>query len=303
MKKLTHDQHIQIESSETTRETLLTQFDFQNYIQFGTPQHRPKPNHSFLEWFIGFFESEGVFLKPDDKNRVFGIEISYKDPQLMYKIRTTLGFGKVNQRTQKKNEHGWCYFVQDVKNVIRLFWLFNGNFVTQQKQSQFQHWWNDLKKTHPFKENVDTNCRKISLKTAWLSGFFEGQLRFWADPNNLVLYDTTRYYNIHLKFYLVQQNEFELLNQMKQILQIPNTISQKTVDSHVTYFWLETGQLKNHSLLINYLTTYPFLGKRTITFQRWKRVYGYSVNDYPITDKSIKKLQRLILTLDEKPCF
>ncbi len=66
-------------SSETIRETLLdkntifkpyidlisktTLFDFDPYILNGTPDHIPKPDKVFLQWFIGFFEAEGSFIQ------------------------------------------------------------------------------------------------------------------------------------------------------------------------------------------------------------------------------------------------
>lgn len=69
---MTISNKLDIGSSETTREILLTQLDFKNYIRFGTPQHKPNPNTTFLEWFIGFFEADGCFLKGLIKNKKTG---------------------------------------------------------------------------------------------------------------------------------------------------------------------------------------------------------------------------------------
>ena len=60
---MTISNKLEIGSSETTREILLTQLNFKNYIRFGRVQHKPSPNPIFLEWFIGFFEADGCFLK------------------------------------------------------------------------------------------------------------------------------------------------------------------------------------------------------------------------------------------------
>ena len=351
---------LQIGSSETTREILYTQFYFENYIRFGTPQHKPNPNTIFLEWFIGFFEAEGCFLKwPDQKQKNrFGFEITQKDVQLMYKIRTGLGFGKVTEIRKKNNEIYWRYSVYDLKSLMRLILLFNGNLITVKKQKQFQIWVAELYKRYSTKQitsmpNIpfDTltpfvniscvlpplcpltsqmlgkgaiyeyqGCKKkemsdviqrfvngdiifskrkpeICFKNAWLSGFFEGDAGFWVKSKDIVRVnkDNSQSYNIKMKFYITQKGEKELLNQIKYLFQIPSDFYQITNGfSTEKYNRLETSLLKSHLLLIEYLTKYPFLGKRQILFNRWKRVLGYRINDYPITKKSIIKLQRLI---------
>jgi len=329
---MTISNKLEIGSSETTREILLTQLDFKNYIRFGTPQHKPNPNTTFLEWFIGFFEADGCFLKRSDqkqKNRFF-IEITQKDVQLMYKIRTQLGFGKVTKIVKQNNQIYWRYSVYDLKNLTRLIWLFNGNLITVKKQKQFQIWVALFNKTH----NSDiffSMCSQaaqaaraarkkpeICLKNAWLSGFFEGNAGFWVQSKDIVRVNKDNFQSysigfpkgnnqavkiedfkipfIEMKFYITQKDEKELLNKIKHLFQIPSNIYQITNESVTeTYNRLETSLLKSHLLLIQYLTRYPFLGKRQILFNRWKRVLGYRTNKYPITKKSIIKLQRLIL--------
>lgn len=139
-------------SSETTREILLTEFDFKDYIQFGTPRHKPRPNLTFLEWFIGFFEAEGCFLEWFNQNGKyrFGFEITQKDVQLIYKIRNQLGFGKVMQIVKKNNEIYWRYYVHDFENLTRLIRLFNGNLITVKKEEQFQIWVAEFEKRYNY---------------------------------------------------------------------------------------------------------------------------------------------------------
>lgn len=301
---MTISNKLEIGSSETTREILLTQLDFKNYIRFGTPQHKPNPNTTFLEWFIGLFEADGCFLKWSDqkqKNRFF-IEITQKDVQLMYKIRTQLGFGKVTKIVKQNNQIYWRYSVYDLKNLTRLIWLFNGNLITVKKQKQFQIWVAFFNKTHNSDILLRRKKPKICLKNAWLSGFFEGDLGFWVQSKDVVRRhkDNSQSYKIEMKFYITQKDEKELLNKIKHLFQIPSNIYQITNESVTeTYNRLETSLLKSHLLLIQYLTKYPFLGKRHIIFNRWKRVLGYRTKEYPITKKSIIKLQRLILNTKE----
>ena len=301
---MTISNKLDIGSSETTREILLTQLDFKNYIRFGTPQHKPNPNTTFLEWFIGFFEADGCFLKRSDqkqKNRFF-IEITQKDVQLMYKIRTQLGFGKVTRIVKPNNQIYWRYSVYDLKNLTRLIWLFNGNLITVKKQKQFQIWVAEFNKTHNLDILFSRKKPEICLKNAWLSGFFEGDIGFWVQSKDIVRInkDNSQSYKIEMKFYITQKDEKELLNKIKHLFQIPSNIYQITNGSSTEkYNRLETSLLKSHLLLIQYLTKYPFLGKRQIIFNRWKRVLGYRIKEYPITKKSIIKLQRLMLNTKE----
>ena len=318
---MTRSNKLEIGSSETTREILLTQLDFKNYIRFGTPEHKPNPNTTFLEWFIGFFEADGCFLKRSDqkqKNRFF-IEITQKDVQLMYKIRTQLGFGKVTKIVKQNNQIYWRYSVSYLKNLTRLIWLFNGNLITVKKQKQFQIWVAEFNKTHNSDILFSTKKPEICLKNAWLSGFFEGDAGFWVQSKDLVRINKENSQSSHIgfnnraslkssiltslfeiKFYIIQKDEKELLNKIKDLFQISSNIYQITNESVTeTYNRLETSLLKSHLLLIQYLTKYPFLGKRQILFNRWKRVVGYRTKEYPITKKSIIKLQRLILNTKE----
>ena len=296
---------LQIGSSETTREMLLTQLDFEDYIRFGTPQHKPNPPTIFLEWFIGFFEAEGCFIKKVDKENRFLFEIKREkgdDVQLMYKIRTMLGFGNVTKFVRENNEISWRYSVSDLKDLTRLIWLFNGNLITIKKQKQFQSWIALFNKRYKKEFFFSKRKPEICFKNAWLSGFFEGNADFWVKSKDLFVFNKefSNNSNVVLNLCITQRDEKQVLNQIKHLFQIPSDIYQITrTSSTENSFRLETSFLENHLVFIQYLTRYPFLGKRQILFNRWKRVLGYRINNYPITKKSINKLQRLILNTKE----
>ena len=306
-------------SSETIRETLLeknttlnlnvdlvdqmTLFDFDSYILNGTPDHIPKPDKVFLQWFIGFFEAEGSFSqwKNNGKQR-FQIEISQKDPALMYKIRTRLGFGNVTSFS-KKGETYWRYQVGSRIHLNRLILLFNGNLITLKKQRQFQLWVELINMTYQTNYDILHRGLAVSLQTAWLSGFLEGDGGFWASPRNVVyeLRDGSLSYSVRMKFYVTQKDALELLQQIKHLFQIPNHIyHHRNSDLIIQYSRLESNLLACHQRVILYLNKYPFLGQRNILIQRWGRLIGYRIEKYPITEKSIKKLTRLIQSTKNK---
>ena len=195
-------------SSETIRET--NSQNFNHYLQFGTPAHKPKPDIQFLEWFIGFFEAEGSFLKwPQSQTLRFGIEITQKDPKLMYKIRTKLGFGRVTVWTRKTEHNQYArYYIHDAKNLERIIFLLNGNLITEKKRNQFQTWL--ILMNHQRKKQskilypiMNSQINPSFNETAWLSGFLEGDGGFWVSPNSIVRTnkDLSQSFSIRMKFY------------------------------------------------------------------------------------------------------
>lgn len=301
-----------IRSSETTRETLLgkqieishnkksfdqkTLFNFDAYIENGTPKHIPQPDQHFLQWFIGFFEAEGELKTWQDKKQRFEIIIDQKDPKLMYKIKKRLGFGNVTCY-QKKSHTYWRYQIGSTRNLNRFILLLNGNLVTVKKNSQFQSWVKSINHNYQTNHVVFSKSVTVSLHTAWLSGFLEGDGGFYVSSNNAVFLSKNGSwkYTIRMKFYIIQKNELELLNHIKTLLKISTKIYQmKNGHELVKYNRLETACLTCHQDVIRYLNKYPFLGQRNILVHRWSRLIGYRTKKYPITEKSILKVKKLI---------
>lgn len=296
-----------IGSSETTRETLLTQhiicdeFCFKEYRNSYAPQHKTNVDTTFLEWFVGFFEAEGSFFKWFDKNLLFrfGIEITQKDGQLIHKIRSELGFGNVTEFTNKKTlQTYWRYYAQNLEGLTRLIFLLNGNLITEKKQDQFKDWLAEFNKSKNKQIPYLHKRIEISIKDAWLSGFLEGDGGFWAKPENIIRFTkkkNERKYNIKMKFYITQKGEINLLNQIRKLFHIPSKLHVITNGrTKEKYNRLETYRLDCHLIVVKYLTRYPFRGKRNAIFFDWERILQYRIADYPITDKAIRKLKRLI---------
>lgn len=308
-------------SSETIRETLLEKniplkthidlinetilFDFNSYIQNGTPNHKPKPDEKFLQWFIGFFEAEGCFAQCEDNGRQrFKIEISQKDPALMYKIRTQLGFGNVTSFQREITKTAkitkityWRYQVSSTVNINRFIYLFNGNLITGKRKKQFKLWVEQINSVYQTNHKILHRSLTVSLQTGWLSGFLEGDGGFWASPKNVVYKSKhgSLSYSVRMKFSVTQKDALELLERIKDLFKIPTAIYHHTDgDSIVKYSRLESVFVSCHQQVISYLNKYPFLGQRNILIQRWGRLIRYRTEKYPITEKSIKKLKRLI---------
>lgn len=142
-------------SSETTREAFILKNDL------------------FKLWFIGFVEGVGSFIINKDGCLEFKITQSSKDAQILFGIKKELGFGVVRAQNSKNKTH--CYIVYDIKNILKLISIFNGNIFLDSKKEQFKLWLDafNLK----YKENIFYLDKKFkpSLKDAWLSGFTDAE--------------------------------------------------------------------------------------------------------------------------------
>ena len=100
----------------------------------------------------------------------------------MYKIRTRLGFGQVQKiiRTQPNNAIYYRFTTNKRENLERLMFLLNGNLVTEKKREQFKIWVTRWNLRYHSTIRVKVCLINVSLSTAWLSGFIEGDGGFWV---------------------------------------------------------------------------------------------------------------------------
>lgn len=304
-------------SSETIRETFISLkkkrklnnndldhgknlFHFEQYLQFEITQQ--KPNHLFLEWFIGFFEADGSFCHWfDGKRNRFNIEINQKDPKLMYKIKKNLGFGSVIQ-FQRNNQIYWRYTTTRLSHIKKFILLFNGNLITEHKNEQFSKFLNKFNENYNESIMELNSKRLISLNNAWLSGFLEGDGGFFAMQRKL-LNKKKLNSGLIIKFYVTQKQEILLLQQIKNLFEISTKLSQIHNGNQLQkYNRLETSNVTSLKLIKNYLQRYPFLGQKQIVIKRWIRLIDYKIKDYPMTPKSTKKLKQLIFSTKQSFC-
>ena len=318
-------------SSETTREAFY--FDFSKYIE-NKPEHIKNIDQTFLEWFVGFTEGDGSFIISSKKNKTrknMFFFINQKDPKLMYKIKKELGFGQVIKYKQN-NQFYYRYSISDIKNIIRLIHLFNGNLLLNKVQNNFNKWldcYNELY-SDKYIENKYI-CPIINLNSGWLSGFIDAEGYFYA--------------NIFLKNYI--QKKINLLPKMKkkwsnenyklfqQISQYKPCISQKMTLTQVStketnklfkqilflfkgksfyifqnskvkklsnkkYVRIEFSSLDSQKIIIDYLSQYKLKTCKYISFIKWKRVYLRCIENVHLSPKGTQRLYRLIKSINNK---
>ena len=234
------------------------------------------------------------------KETRFQIEISQKDPKILYKIKKHLGFGNVIKYSKKKSRDVfyWRYSTGRFENIQRLILLFNGNFISVYKHTMLCRFIENFKSVHNKAISLKPRLALTPLKMQdnyWLSGFLEGDGGFYAkqplNPNKKTLST-----GLVIKFYVTQKDELVLLNHIRTFFQMPCSLGTLTNgQTNVKYNRVETCNLKSLILVKKYLQTYPFLGQRGILIKRWIRLIDYKLNDYPLTVTSSKKLTRLVL--------
>ena len=302
-----------IGSSETTREAphtvaIVHSFNFQEYV---LPEHKKYRDFSFLEWFIGFSEGDGCFVsRIQDKRVRLSFEIGQKDPQLIHKIRTTLGFGTVSSFTQKSETY-WRYKVEDKKGLQRIMTLFNGNLVLPKKYIQFHSWITMGKAICPPNFSFKLQRVNVSLQNGWLSGFLEAEGCFYANfrakwksfstPACLQKTIQSSEWDFDQKFTMTQQD----LYGESLVLQEMTLLFQSHVKLHLVKktnsYRIEFSSLKAHAILVKYLTKFPLLGPKKIAFRRWWRIYlqRQKPKNQVLTLKQITKLKKLCSAINQ----
>jgi hypothetical protein len=92
-----------------------------------------KLNYSFLKWFIGFSEGDGLFIINKGKS-IFSIHLHIIDLSLLYIIKTELNMGNVYI-----NKNSAIFIVKAKQDISILIEIFNGNLFLKKRQEQFKN--------------------------------------------------------------------------------------------------------------------------------------------------------------------
>ena len=253
--------------SETTREAFVLKNDL------------------FKLWFIGFVEGAGAFIINKDGYLEFRITWPSKDAQILFKIKKELGFGIVRAQGSKNNTH--CYIVYEIKNILKLIAIFNGNIFLESKKEQFKLWLNTFNLR--YKENIlylDKEF-KPSLKDAWLSGFSdaEGYFTCSVDDNK---WNTVKLVRLKYILYTLAKENSENMDHLANILGGKKHLIKNDGGYNVT---VNTTKLLS---VAQYFNIYHLKTKKYILYFNWIKIYKLVVN------KKHKNSEGLLLILRYK---
>ena len=289
-------------SSETTREPTQTfSFNFDDYITNYLPAHlhrRPKEEIiQFLEWFVGFSEGDGCFERriADGRPRL-SFTVAQMDPQLLYKLKTGLGFGTV--RKEQYREGLYRFSVSDKTGIQRLMAIFNGNIILPKVRNRYETWVNSIDITRVL---PDFKFRKHtvipSLETAWISGFSEAEGCFSATlttPSRRSIQE----FRLTQKFSITQK---DILGEKKVLEQIRDLFKSNTklFIFKTDCFRLEITSLESQQCVTDYFCKFCLKGKKKITAFRWWRILLLRSNKVHYESANKLKLKRLVNALNE----
>jgi len=209
-----------------------------------------------MAWLVGFVEGDGWFSITQNGNYCkyeFGIEVSKRDIQLLYKIKEMLGVGIVQIRKSNENAIFRIRSKIHLKNI--LFPIFDSYPMFTAKYWDYIYFKKNLLDNvilyKEFKEysrpnytpfESINNILSSSYFNDWLIGFIEAEGCF-------TIYKPLNQTNNTVSFEIRQTNGLQILNAIKTYLSIKaNTYTDKTNSVH-----LKTTSVEGIQNVINFL--------------------------------------------------
>jgi LAGLIDADG endonuclease len=248
--------------------------------------NQPKPRESFLEWLIGFTEGDGSFIVVTRGGLQFVISQSTSDLQVLHYILNNLCFGKIIQQSKIKNTHR--FIVQDMKHIMMICLLFNGNMVFFTRNAKFLIFlatYNII----ALRRNLDIippimNTILPTLNDAWLSGFTDAEGCF-----SLTLLSNSLAY--HLRFILSKKWDIN-----KSIfIHIASLFNVGFISTHsAPNNWQYTvNGVKNTVSIFPYFDQHALQTKKRDSYLLWKELRMQLINKDHLNLESRKEMIKL----------
>lgn len=226
--------------------------------------YNEKPSKEFLEWFIGFFEGDGSFVKFTNKR--VAMVIVQKEKEILNIIKNNLKMGNVQIHSKKKEIYQWVVYKQTDLHVLSL--LFNGNITLPIRLIKFEQFISNLNETL-IKNNQNiiifkNECRLPTLQDNWLSGFTDAEGCFTISllSNSI---------NYKVRYIISQKYEVNKLI-LEHINNLFNSIGDVYPHSEDKNYELRINGLKNCIKILDYFNNHPLLSKKLISFIKWKKL-------------------------------
>lgn len=248
-----------------------------------------KSSH-FLEWFIGFLEGDGTFFIRSNNTLGFEISQNTNDSQILYLIKKTLGFGKVNHNT--KINVSRFILPNTITHYCKLMMIIGENLQLNKRKLQFILWNDKLKEICLIKDKhaeylkAVNNQLKINTQVSWDNGWLSG----FIDAEGCFRINYDKINNRYQIIFQITQDDKEILESIKYLL--GNQFKGNIRKDRNTYVLSFSGE-KSRKLLNNYLKRYPLRTKKRITWIKWlksERIIKGGIK----TERQRQRLERLI---------
>lgn len=226
-------------------------------------------NSQFLDWFVGFSEGDGSFLVPISGSCRFEIWQSAKDAQVLYHIKTNLGFGKVVFPAYRPDMAIFRITKSEHLECLRL--IFAHRMCRKDTFTRYHTFFNiDLSTT-------TLTLNQPTLRNYWLAGFIdaEGCFRIKLESND----------SIRLIFEL-SQNDVDLITKIRDLYtSLKNNIRMDRGTSRFSF----SGESARKQL-INYLNVNPLRSQKRIVLRKWRKAERILQEKGPDWKLKIEKL-------------
>lgn len=234
-----------------------------------------KPSVQFLQWFIGFSEGEGSFIIAKRGDLSFVITQSSIDIYSLNYIKDNLGFGNIVIQSSKQKTHR--YIVQDVKNLILISLIFNGNMVFPTRNARFLTFLSSFNE-RLLKNNIDIIKPKVNtiiptLQDAWLSGITDGEGSFTCS----LLSNSSAF---RYRYILTQKWEANkcVLEHIQDILKNYSADGSVVPHSANNVWELRINGINNCQGLFTYFDVFNLVTKKKDSYLKWKAIHSRLVN-------------------------
>ena len=257
-----------------------------NFNAFYKQHHYIDP--SWLQWFIGFAEGDGAFLKNKHDNISF--VITQNESKVLYHIKEILGFGKV---TFDLKANTYRYKVLDRSSLFKLALLFNGNLCLLHRINQLGEWIRILN-SKSYSIAFNKINISITLNDAWLSGFTDAEGCF-----NVSIYLEPRYklgFKPRVRF-LLDQNDKLALSIIRDLF---NTgYVSKRSDNLTTFRYTADGYTKLGPIL-SYFKLFPLKTIKYQAFIKWSEINSLILAKQHLDEKGLAKIKLLAKLVNDK---
>jgi hypothetical protein len=228
-------------------------------------------NRNYLDWLVGFSEGDGSWFIRSNKSVGFEITQHNVDSQVLYEIRSFLGFGSVYHDTSQPR----CRYSLTKGHYQEVINIFNNRLKCDYRFDQFQKWCSfihlEIDPSIAINQ-ISKDTTEIKLDNAWLSGFIdaEGCFRIAIDRNRPKL------------VFEITQKEIEPLKQIARLLSLKQNIR---LDRGV--YVLASSSKQARDTLIQYIDKYPLKTKKRISYMNWKEAHMLDKTDPNYMEKAL----------------
>lgn len=242
-----------------------------------------QPSPDFLNWFVGFSEGDGSFIRSTRGDLHFVVCQDTRDRQVLDYIQKELNIGKVIIQGKTTSR----FVVQDKLGLYLIALIFYGNIRTPDKLESFNGFLSALNanvqksrgralkalnefglKTDVYQFLPPINCTKeITLNDTWLIGFMDAEACFYvgfssASPSSykLVLDLTQK----------GAENKEVVLEKLKTLF----GVGVVNKHYHENIWSYRVSGLSDTQAIINYIENlnFPLLTKKASSYLLWKQV-------------------------------